>query len=141
MPPVRMVLDTDIGGDADDAMALALCLRHPDIDLRAVTTVSGDAVGRARIAAKLLQLAGRDDVPVHAGISDGPDRENGGDVILADGEVPAISSGDAVTALVDAVGGASGELTVATIGSQSNVAAALDVDTSFSAGVGRLAVM
>src|SRR3954452_17975610 len=106
MPPVRMVLDTDIGGDADDAMALALCLRHPDIDLRAVTTVSGDAEGRARIAAKLLQLAGRGDVPVHAGISDDPDRENGGAVILAGGEVPAISSGDAVGALVDAVGAA-----------------------------------
>src|SRR4051812_52565 len=63
-----LVLDTDIGTDADDALALALAARHPDIDLRAVTTVSGDSCRRARIARKLLQLAGRDDVEVAAGI-------------------------------------------------------------------------
>src|SRR3954468_6226493 len=143
MPPVRMVLDTDIGGDADDAMALALCLRHPDIDLRAVTTVSGDAVGRARIAAKLLQLAGRDDIEVSAGVSDDPERENGGAVILEDGDESGLtlSSRDAVTLLTAEAAAAPGELTIATIGSQSNVAAALDADPTFAGNVGRLAVM
>src|SRR4051794_33517643 len=113
MPPVRMVLDTDIGGDADDAMALALCLRHPDIDLRAVTTVSGDAVGRARIAAKLLQLAGREDIEVSVGISDDPDRENGGAVILDDKDDLSLSTRDAPTLLIEEVAARSGELTIA----------------------------
>src|SRR5947207_2296928 len=122
-------------------MALALCLRHPDIELRAVTTVSGDAAGRARIAAKLLQLAGRDDIEVSVGISDDPERENGGAVILEEGDELSLSSRHATTLLIEEVAAAPGELTIATIGSQSNLAAALDADERFGAGVGRLAVM
>lgn len=62
-----IVLDTDIGGDIDDAFALALVLASPELNLRAVTTVSGDTQARARIAARMLAEAGRGDVPVAAG--------------------------------------------------------------------------
>src|SRR5205814_9021129 len=48
-----LILDTDIGTDVDDALALAFAVRHPDITLRAVTTVSGDTAARARITARL----------------------------------------------------------------------------------------
>lgn len=65
---LSLVLDTDIGADVDDALALAYALRHPGLDLRAVTIVSGDPVLRARIAGKLLALAGRTNVPVAAGL-------------------------------------------------------------------------
>ncbi len=64
---VPVILDTDIGGDIDDAFALALALASPEIDLRAVTTVSADAYTRALLACRLLHAAGRDDVPVAAG--------------------------------------------------------------------------
>ena len=40
MPPVRMILDVDTG--VDDALALALAVRHPDIQLEAVLTVAGN---------------------------------------------------------------------------------------------------
>ncbi len=66
-PPVPIVLDTDIGSDIDDAFALALILKSPELDLLGVTTASGDTAARARIAAKLLTEAGRPDVPVAAG--------------------------------------------------------------------------
>ncbi|HEY2106178.1 MAG TPA: nucleoside hydrolase [Candidatus Binataceae bacterium] len=62
-----IILDTDIGGDIDDAFALALVLASPELDLKAVTTVSGDTMARARIAAKMLSVAGRNEVPVAAG--------------------------------------------------------------------------
>lgn len=65
--PIPIVLDTDIGGDIDDAFALALVLASPELDLRAVTTVSGDTLARARIAARMLAVAGRPGVPVAAG--------------------------------------------------------------------------
>ena len=55
--PHRIILDTDIGTDVDDALALAFALRHPEIDLAAVTTVSGDTRLRGQIAARLLALA------------------------------------------------------------------------------------
>src|SRR5262249_32001189 len=59
--------DTDIGDDLDDALALALILQSPEIDLRGVTTVSGDAHTRALIVCRLLHALGRTDVPVAAG--------------------------------------------------------------------------
>lgn len=65
--PVPIVLDTDIGSDIDDAFALALVLKSPELDLRAVTTVSGDTQARARLAAKMLWVAGRRNIPVAAG--------------------------------------------------------------------------
>ena len=49
--PVPVLFDTDIGTDIDDAYALALILRSPEIELLGVTTVSSDAVARARLAA------------------------------------------------------------------------------------------
>ena len=63
----RLVLDTDLGSDVDDALCLALALASPEIDLVAVTTVSRESRLRARVARKLLDLAGRRDVPVFAG--------------------------------------------------------------------------
>ncbi|HLJ76861.1 MAG TPA: nucleoside hydrolase [Acidobacteriaceae bacterium] len=62
-----IILDTDIGGDIDDAFAVALVLDSPELDLRAVTTVSGDTAARARLVAKMLAAAGRPKIPVAAG--------------------------------------------------------------------------
>ncbi len=64
---VPILLDTDIGDDIDDALALALILQSPEIDLRGITTVAGDAHTRALIACRLLEAVGREDVPVAAG--------------------------------------------------------------------------
>lgn len=63
-----ILLDTDIGSDVDDALALGLILASPDeLSLVAVTTVCGDTLLRARIAAGLLAQAGRSDIEVCAG--------------------------------------------------------------------------
>jgi purine nucleosidase len=75
MAPVHcatpVIFDTDIGTDIDDAYALAALIHRPELELLAVTTVSSDAVARARLAAKLLRVAGGRwaKVPVYAGIS------------------------------------------------------------------------
>jgi len=65
--PVPIILDTDIGGDIDDALALALALQSPELDVLAVTTVADDTATRARLAWKELGLYGRRDIPVAAG--------------------------------------------------------------------------
>jgi inosine-uridine nucleoside N-ribohydrolase len=64
-----LILDTDIGMDVDDAIALCYAARDPRIDLRAVTTVNGDTQKRAAVARALLRLCGREHVPVGAGAS------------------------------------------------------------------------
>ena len=65
--PTPLLLDTDLGDDVDDAFALLLAALHPGLSLLGVTTVYGDPAQRARIARKLLDLAGRPDLPVSAG--------------------------------------------------------------------------
>jgi pyrimidine-specific ribonucleoside hydrolase len=65
--PIPVVLDVDTG--VDDACALLLAARHPDLDLRAVTCVAGNAdVDQVvRNTLTVLAEAGRDDVPVARG--------------------------------------------------------------------------
>ncbi|MFC7405784.1 nucleoside hydrolase [Georgenia alba] len=53
------VLDTDIGSDVDDLLALAMTLGSPELDLTAVTTVYGDVELRARITARAFAAAER----------------------------------------------------------------------------------
>lgn len=65
--PTRVILDTDIGTDVDDCLALALILASPELHLEAVTCVYGDVLLRARMAMKLLQLRGVSDAPVMVG--------------------------------------------------------------------------
>lgn len=58
LPPHRVILDTDIGGDIDDAFALALLLRCPEVELAEVVTCCGDVLARVHVAGALLAAAG-----------------------------------------------------------------------------------
>ncbi len=63
---VKVLLDTDIGTDVDDAVCLAYLLSHPDCELLGITTVTGEAEERARLASVLCTRAGKD-VPIYPG--------------------------------------------------------------------------
>ncbi len=65
--PTKVILDTDIGTDVDDAVALALILCSPELELAGVTCVYGDVTLRARMVLKLLALRGVTNVPVMTG--------------------------------------------------------------------------
>jgi inosine-uridine nucleoside N-ribohydrolase len=67
-------LDTDIGGDIDDLCALALLLGTPAVELTGITTVLDADGRRAGYARYVLNLVGRDDVPVAAGADHLPGR-------------------------------------------------------------------
>jgi len=62
----KIVIDTDIGTDVDDAFALAYIIRNPDADLKAVSTVIGNTEIRAKIARKLERIL-QADIPIIAG--------------------------------------------------------------------------
>src|SRR5215831_10883753 len=63
----KIVLDTDIGTDIDDAWALGYVLKSPSLELAGVTISDGDTLARSRLACKLLFRLGRADVPVAIG--------------------------------------------------------------------------
>jgi len=62
----RVLLDTDIGTDIDDAVCLAYLLAHPACDLLGITTVTGEPEKRAQLASALCMKAGRD-IPIFPG--------------------------------------------------------------------------
>lgn len=63
----NLIIDTDIGDDADDVLALAFALQHPELNIKGVTTVFKNTALRAKIARYTLDLFGRNDIPVGAG--------------------------------------------------------------------------
>src|ERR1700728_747491 len=65
--PQPVIIDSDIGDDIDDAYALALALRSPELKILGVTTTFGNTELRARLVDRYLQAVGRTDIPVAAG--------------------------------------------------------------------------
>ena len=67
MERVKILIDTDIGDDIDDAFAVQYALDRPDTEVVAITTVYKNALQRAQMTKKLLTLNGRTDIPVVVG--------------------------------------------------------------------------
>ncbi len=64
--PIKLLLDTDIGSDIDDALCLAYLLAQPECELLGITTVTGEAEKRAMLASALCKVAGKD-IPIFPG--------------------------------------------------------------------------
>ncbi|MCD6364563.1 MAG: nucleoside hydrolase [Planctomycetes bacterium] len=126
---IPVILDTDIGDDIDDTWALAMLLRSPELNLRLVTTATGDTTYRARLVAKLLALAGRSDVPIGIGIGQPVSEKRGRQADWVEGYDLASYGGevhaDGVTALIDTIMGAADPVTLICIGPVTNIAEAL----------------
>jgi purine nucleosidase len=146
----RILFDTDIGSDCDDAVALALILSAPDaLELVAVTTVSADTRVRGEIAASLLALAGRDDVEVCAGAGGGLARPrerynwfgHEPDCIAeAPGAVRAVSDEAAPERIVRAAR-EHADLEIVMVGPMTNLALALALDPELPRRVGGVTIM
>ncbi|MGF7141822.1 inosine-uridine nucleoside N-ribohydrolase [Anaerotaenia torta] len=65
--PVNLLIDTDIGGDVDDALALALALNSPEINIVGITAVYLANEWRANVTRNMLKVFGREDIPVSTG--------------------------------------------------------------------------
>ena len=62
----KVLFDTDIGTDVDDAVCLAYLLSHPGCELLGITTVTGEVEKRASLASVLCKAAGKD-IPIYPG--------------------------------------------------------------------------
>lgn len=133
MSPAPVILDTDIGTDVDDALALVLAARSSEVELVGVSTVCADVDLRARIARKLLLLLDRPDVPVAAGLPlpllqrprARPMGHEGVGLLLPGEKVEGVSDSHAVDLIADAVASRPREVTLVCVGALSNAAAAL----------------
>jgi len=148
--PVRMLMDVDTG--VDDALALALAVRHPAVQLEGVATVAGN-VGlelTTRNTLRVLDWLGAGDVPVAAGA----DRPLAGAAIDAghwhgvDGlggaqlpDSPRRALADAVGYLIERVKAEPGEFTLVCTGPLTNIALALDRWPDFARSVREVVLM
>lgn len=72
---IPVLIDTDIGSYIDDAYALALALASPELDIKAITTVGGQAEDRAWIVCRFLSHGGFRPIPVAFGRAPQPKSE------------------------------------------------------------------
>ncbi len=146
--PIPVIFDTDIGTDVDDAYALVLAARSPQIDLRAVTTVYSNVSVRSAIARKLLLLMGKDHVPVAAGRTNAFDGHTPfwggweGKGILAEGEkVNGISTLSAAELIAKVLLESDEKVVIVSVGGLSNIAMALQKNGSLASKIARFVIM
>lgn len=130
---MKIWIDTDIGGDIDDAFSLLLAFAGEGVEITGISTVFGDTVARARIVKTLCNMAGREDIPVFAGIgtpikqktvfydqiNDGVSQKTYIKEIFDNTKVGNTS---AIEAMRDALLANPDEITVVTLGALTNVA-------------------
>ncbi len=139
--PKKVIIDTDIADDIDDALALAFALGSPELEILGVTVVYGDVETRAKVARKLCRSWGRGDIPVKMGFErplsfewfPGTAPEVCSQLQAAEGEPPLEdASRSAAEFIADLAHRHPGELTVVTLGAMTNVAAALCADPALA---------
>lgn len=128
-----IMLDTDIGTDVDDILAIGLAMRSPELEMRAITLVYGDVDLRARMVERTLAIGGRSGIPMGRGISlpllrqravywTGHEGEG-----LLDGTETTPSLPHAVDLIIQTIRSNPGQITLVPIGPLTNVAVALTV--------------
>ncbi len=124
----KVIIDTDIGDDIDDAFALALAVSSPKLQVLGVTTAWGDTEMRARLARRFLIQIGHGGIPVAMGPKT-HDTMNFTQERWAEAwPAPAGGFPDAIDFMRDLIRRNPGEITLIAIAPYSNVAALLQRD-------------
>ena len=131
--PEKILLDTDIGSDIDDAVCLAYLLANPDCDLLGITTVSGEAEARAAMASAMCRVAGKS-IPIYPGreepllIAQQQPRAPQAAALARWPHETRFARGQAVEFLRQTIRAHPGEVTLLAIGPMTNVAALFAAD-------------
>jgi inosine-uridine nucleoside N-ribohydrolase len=129
----KILLDTDIGSDIDDAVCLAYLLAQPACDLLGITTVSGQADKRAMMASALCRVAGVE-IPIFPGAEEPllvPQKQTRAPqaAVLKEGDYQStFPKGEAVEFLRQTIHQHPGEIVLLTIGPLTNIALLFKTD-------------
>jgi purine nucleosidase len=139
--PQKVIIDTDIGDDIDDAFAVALALRSPELQILGVTTTFGDTETRAKLLDRFLAEAGRPEIPVAAG-APSPVKSTFTQRRYAEsGHFAKPGHANAVDFLFQQIQRYPGEITLIAIGPLMNVGAAIDKDPATFRKLKRVVLM
>lgn len=126
----KIIIDTDIGDDIDDALAISLAVNSPEIDLVGVTTVFKNTAARARLAKKVLEMLGRAETPVYMGcaqplINKVDDKEIPNQYSEDMDGIEVNTDMDAVDYIIEIVMKSDGDISIVPIGPLTNIALAI----------------
>lgn len=142
----KIIIDTDLGTDIDDAMAISLAMKSPEVEVVGVTTVYGDSKYRAKLASRLISLGNRE-YDVYSGI----DKPLLGkrSIFMAGNEGEGAQEDlnykfkdkHAVDFLIEKVMDNPGEITIVAIGPLTNIAVAMIKEPEFASNLKELIIM
>jgi purine nucleosidase len=138
-----IIIDTDIGGDIDDAFAVGLALHSPEFKILGITSAWGDTHLRARLLSRFLKETGRADIPVAMGIAKHPPGkvDTLSQAQYAEGGSPDVQYANAVDFLLEQIRLHPGEITLISIGPETNLGAAIDRDAATFRKLKRVVLM
>ena len=149
--PFRVIIDTDPG--VDDALALLLAMRSPELKIEAITPVAGNVPLDLTLpnALRMVEIAGRTDIPVAAGARAPLMRrlvtatyahgENGlGGAVFPEPTTKPVAT-PAAEMILQIVRKYPGEVTLIAIGPLTNIATALNSDPQLASMVRGLVMM
>src|SRR6266446_3669702 len=139
--PRKSILDTDVGDDIDDAFAVALALRSPELQILGITTTFGDTETRAKLLDRFLAEVGRPEIPVAAGASSPPKSNLTQRRYAESGHFAKPSHPDAAAFLLDQIRRNPGQITLIAIGPLMNIGAAIDQDPAAFRKLKRIILM
>jgi purine nucleosidase len=140
-PQEKIIIDTDIGDDIDDAFAVALALHSPELQVLGITTTFRDTETRAKIADRLLGELGREDIPVAAGVATPYDKPMSQQRYAEGGHFAKASHRNAVDFILEQIHRYPNEITLVAIGPLMNVGALLDKDPAAFHQLKRVVIM
>ncbi|MFC5861570.1 nucleoside hydrolase [Acidicapsa dinghuensis] len=126
--PELVWIDTDIGDDIDDAFAVSLMVRSPEVHVLGISTAFGDTETRARLTDRFLKASGVASIPVTAGVH--TETSNVMTQRTYAEHSPDRKYADGVAAMLAAIREHPGQVTLLAIGPLFNVGAAIDRDAT-----------
>ena len=140
--PQLMIIDTDIGDDIDDAFAIGLAVKSPEVKILGITTAWGNTPLRARLVERFLQETGHTDIPVAVGQEKYPAKATltFSQAAYAEREYPVKLPG-AVDFLLEQIRKHPGEITLVAIGPETNLGAAIEKDAETFRKLKRVVLM
>ncbi len=139
--PEKVIIDTDIGDDIDDAFAIALALRSPELHILGISTTFGDTETRAKLLDRLLAEVGRPEIPVAAGVPSAPKGTFTQRRYAEAGHFAKSSHPDAAAFLLEQIHRYPGQITLIAIGPLMNIGAAIDKDPATFRNLKRIIIM
>lgn len=139
--PQKVIIDTDIGDDIDDAFAVALALRSPEVQILGISTTFGDTPLRARLLDRLLAEVGREDVTVAVGSPTQTDSGFTQRRFAERGRLARVSHPDATDFILQQVRRNPNAITLIALGPLVNLGALIDRDPGLFRQLRRVVVM